>query len=638
MDTTFSSFRPDGHFGKRLDKMLANHVWATDPVKLVDLFRERTKIGWHTEFWGKYMHAAVPFWRYTGSKELGERIAASVRGVIALQEPDGYIGNYAPEDRYTRGWDVWGTKYTLMGLLHYYDGASYLRDQGLGIRDQGSHFNPSADEALEAAKRLCDCLIAVRGPEGRLGPDLRLTGMYGGLPSLSVLEPVVWLYRRTKEARYLAFADHIVRQMTEFPDGPQLVKLADVPVADRRFGEVNPFHAWNPEHALTKAYEMMSCYQGIVDYVEVRSTKDKRRSTKDKGPRTQDLLDAAIATARNIAETEINVAGGASAGEHWFHGADQQWRHISWLQETCVVTTWMRLCEKLRSVTGDPFWSEQLEKTFFNVYLASLNSECDTFACYTPLMGSRAPGHHHLRLHTNCCNANGPRGWLCVLNRAFTAEGDIATFDFYMSGLAEATIPALGETARFHLYTLYPREGSVTLTCVSEKPLDFTLRLRIPSFAEGATIEINDEKVDVATPAGGYCELRRTWRNGDKIVLTLPMPVRMHVLHDHVAFTRGPVCLARDSRFGDGALDEEVRDWAVTAEDLAGFRVTRADNPAMFMAVTGFLPMGSHHEDKDQECHPRAVQFTDYASAGNEWSPANRYRVWLPALIRGRTY
>ncbi len=645
MDKTFPSFRPDGHFGKRLDKMLANHVWATDPLKLVNLFRERTKIGWQTEFWGKYMHAAVPFWRYTGSKELGERIAASVRAVIALQEPDGYIGNYAPEDRYTRGWDVWGTKYTLLGLLHYYDWAAAKSMQNAECRMQNAECEmqnagefPSASEVIEAAKRLCDCLIAARGPEGRLGPDLRLTGMYGGMPSLSVLEPVVWLYRRTKEERYLDFADHIVRQMTEFPDGPQLVKLAGVSVADRRFGEVNPFHAWNPEHALTKAYEMMSCYQGLVDYVEVRSKKYEGRRTQDSGLRTQDLLDAAIATARNIAETEINIVGGASAGEHWFHGADQQWRHISWLQETCVVTTWMRLCEKLRSVSGDPFWSEQLEKTFYNVYLASLNSECDTFACYTPLMGSRAPGHHHLRLHTNCCNANGPRGWLCVLHRAFTAEGAFATFDFYMSGLAEATIPALGETARFRLYTLYPREGSVTLTCVSEKPLDFTLRLRIPSFADGATVEINDEKVNVATPAGGYCELRRTWCNGDRIVLTLPMPVRMHVLHDHVAFTRGPVCLARDSRFGDGALDEEVRDWAVTEDDLAGFRVTRADNPAMFMAVTGFLPMGSHYEDKDQECHPRAVQFTDYASAGNEWSPANRYRVWLPALIRGRTY
>ena len=116
-----AEMRPDGHFGKRLDKMLANHVETTDPVKLAALYREETKGHWQTEFWGKYMHAAVPFWRYTGSERLGAKIAASTRAIIGMQEPGGYIGNYAPENRYSRGWDVWGTKYTLMGLLHYYD-------------------------------------------------------------------------------------------------------------------------------------------------------------------------------------------------------------------------------------------------------------------------------------------------------------------------------------------------------------------------------------------------------------------------------------------------------------------------------------------------------------------------------------
>ena len=45
-----AEMRPDGHFGKRLDKMLANHVEATDPVKLAELYREDTKWMWLTEF------------------------------------------------------------------------------------------------------------------------------------------------------------------------------------------------------------------------------------------------------------------------------------------------------------------------------------------------------------------------------------------------------------------------------------------------------------------------------------------------------------------------------------------------------------------------------------------------------------
>ena len=157
-----AEMRPDGHFGKRLDKMLANHVEATDPVKLAALYREETKGHWQTEFWGKYMHAAVPFWRYTGSERLGAKIAAGVQAILAVQEPGGYIGNYAPANRYSRGWDVWGTKYTLMGLMHYYDYA--VRDPSL---------KPSAAKALEAAKRLCDYLIAERGPKGRT--ELRFT-------------------------------------------------------------------------------------------------------------------------------------------------------------------------------------------------------------------------------------------------------------------------------------------------------------------------------------------------------------------------------------------------------------------------------------------------------------------------------
>ncbi len=51
-------------------------------------------------------------------------------------------------------------------------------------------------------------------------------------------------------------------------------------------------------------------------------------------------------------------------------------------------------------------------------------------------------------------------------------------------------------------------------------------RGRIPSFAAGASVKINGKPVDAKLPPGGYCELRRKWRNGEIVELTLPMPVR----------------------------------------------------------------------------------------------------------------
>ena len=596
----------EGPFGAKLDQMIRNHVVATDAKKLAALFGEQTReTWWQTEFWGKYMHAAVPLWRYSGSRELGDRIAAGVKELLPHQEPGGYLGNYPDAARCGRGWDVWGMKYTMMGLMHWFD----------ATKDAAS---------LDAAKRVCDYLIGEIGPGGRRGRPIRFTGNYGGLPSCSVLEPVVWLYKRTGDKRYLDFASYIVKEMTEYPDGPQLVKLASVPVADRRFEVVPECHKHQGDHALTKAYELMSCYQGLLEYHEVTGRKD--------------LLDAAVATARNIAETEINLAGGAAAGEHWFHGADQQYRHISWQQETCVITTWMRLCEKLLALTHDPYWGDQLEKTFYNAYLASMNAACDTFAAYTPLMGYRAPGHHHCRLHTNCCNANGPRGWLTVLNQFFTAQGDTATFNFYMSSRAEAGIPSTGTRAVFRVYTLYPCENKVEIWYKGREKNAFTLKLRIPAFSGKTEVRVNGKPVSEEVRPGSYFAITRTWEAMDKVDITFSLPVEMHRLHDHVAFTRGPLCLARDTRFNDGALDDEIRADKVFSRDLATFQRVRCDDPSMLLAVSATLPVGYHTEDPDNGVYSSTIHFTDYASAGNLWRPDNRYRVWLPELIPGRTY
>ena len=594
--------RITGPFGKRLDRMVANHVMAIDSMLLSEVFHERTKEPWwQTEFWGKYMHSAVPFWKYIGSDVLKRKIDAGVENVIAAQEECGYIGNYFDADRYGHGWDVWGTKYTLMGLMHYYDGTGDKR-------------------SLEAAMKLCDYLIGEMGPGGRRGRPLRFSGSWGGLASGSVLEPVVWLYNRTKEKRYLDFAAYVVSELCDCEDGPQLVKLAKVPVADRRFGKVPEWYKNDPDRQLLKAYEMMSCYQGLVDYAE---TTGKR-----------EFIDAAVQTAEKIVEGEINLAGGAAAGELWFHGADQQYRHRSWQQETCVLTTWMRLCEKLLSVTDNPKWADQLERTFYNAYLGAMRPDGSEFASYSPLMGDRSSGHHHCRMHTDCCNSNGPRGYLAILESFLSAKDDVVTLNFYMSGNAKASVGD-GAVAKFQLYTLYPKSDTVELWYRSHEQRTFSLRLRIPSFSENTVVKVNGVPLDGAVKCG-YFTLRREWHEADKIELTFCMPVKMHRLHDYVGFTRGPVCLARDTRFADGALDEEIRADRITAADLAAFRLVRPPTSEMFMALSAELPAGYHTENPDSGIYPLSIHFTDYASAGNAWQPDCRYRVWLPELIPGR--
>ena len=278
------SVRLKGYLGERLDAMIARHVCGADVDYITAPFMEKTetKGWWQTEFWGKWMHSAVPYLGYCGSEKLRVSIDHGVDRMLASQEPNGYIGNYPDELRCGEGWDVWGMKYTLMGLLHYYDETR----SGLKVEVE------KGDRALNAAKRLCDYVIAEIGPSGKRGRELWQTGNWSGYASSSILEPVVWLYRRAGEKKYLDFATYIVKGMTEPKKGPRLLDLAlkGVSVADRNDAEYRKDDEWSYvcKHGRSKAYEMMSCYQGILDYVEVVRRNEKGENGESTPHNNQD--------------------------------------------------------------------------------------------------------------------------------------------------------------------------------------------------------------------------------------------------------------------------------------------------------------------------------------------------------------
>ena len=578
-----------GRIGDQLDRMIERHVIGTDVDYITAPFQEKTERHgwWQTEFWGKYMHAAVPYQRYTGSAKLKAAIDRGVARILASQEPNGYIGNYPDELRCGEGWDVWGMKYTMMGLLHAYDATKDAK-------------------TLAACRRVCDYVIGEIGPGGRRGRELWQTGNWSGYASSSILEPVMWLYNRTKEQKYLDFATYLVKGMTEPASGPRLLDLAlkGVSVADRNgHGNTPETHGgYVMKHNRWKAYEMMSCYQGLVEYAEATGRRD--------------LLDAAVATGNQIVADEINLAGGCACSEAWFHGAKKQHLPYMRLQETCVTTTWMRFCEKLLDVTGDPKWADQLERTFYNAYLAAMKADGSEFAGYTPLTGNRYHGQHHCYMHTDCCTANGPRGFLCFLRKLFETDGKTATFNFYSSALVKG----------FDMYSLYPRANTARIVSHTTGPL--ALRLRIPAWSAKTEVKVNGAVHEGVKP-GSYFTVSRDWALGDIVEIAFDMPVVAHTLEHHVAFTRGPVLLARDSRFADGDLTEPFRRGVKDGQPMPSFSAVRTPSDDFWMAFTATLPIGFHHANPEGRL-PETVMFCDYASAGNTWHRDNYYRTWFP--------
>ena len=97
--------RLKGPLGEKLDRMIERHVLGTDPNYITAPFMEKTetKGWWQTEFWGKWMHSAIPYSHYAPSDRMYNAIETGIGRILESQEPSGYIGNYPDELRCGEG-------------------------------------------------------------------------------------------------------------------------------------------------------------------------------------------------------------------------------------------------------------------------------------------------------------------------------------------------------------------------------------------------------------------------------------------------------------------------------------------------------------------------------------------------------
>ena len=90
----------------------------------------------------------------------------------------------------------------------------------------------------------------------------------------------------------------------------------------------------------------------------------------------------------------------------------------------------------------------------------------------------------------------------------------------------------------------YPLDGEVTVTVQAKKPVSFPLHLRIPAWAQEAHVQVNDEGADSAE-AGSFFVISRTWQDGDKVHISLPMQPRLtRWHHQSAAVEYGPLLMA----------------------------------------------------------------------------------------------
>lgn len=577
-----------GYLGSKIDLCIDERIKKQDVQHLIEPFKTRNETRlWQSEFWGKWILSAIAAYEYKHDPELLTMIQKAVSGLLETQTSDGYIGNYSKEAQ-LQHWDIWGRKYTLLGLLAYFD--------------------ISADQkALAAARKLADHLLTQVGTGLA---DIVKTGNYRGMPSSSILEPMVLLYRHTGESRYLDFAKYIVSQW-ETADGPKLIsKSMDGKSVADRFPKPPVWWGWDNGQ---KAYEMMSCYEGLLELYRITGEPV--------------YLKSAEMAVQNIIDTEINVAGSGTAFECFYHGANRQTDPAYHTMETCVTFTWIKLCNNLLRLTGNPKYADQIEKSVYNALLASMKNDGSQIAKYSPLEGIRQEGEEQCGMHINCCNANGPRAFTLIPKISLMTAAKEILVNFYSQSEASVKLSPKN-LINLNMVTSYPESDRVEISVRTEKPENFTLSLRIPEWSERNLVEVNGQSLEVVTK-GTYCRIDREWKSGDKVTLKLDMRGRLVTLNGYQAILRGPVLLARDSRFSDGFVDEAAV--IQNKDNMVDLIQTEKPDAPIWMAFTAPLVLGTDLEGGGR--NPKQIHFCDFASAGNTWDPNTRYRVWIKQTL-----
>ena len=583
-----NSIKIEGYLGDKIKLVIGQRIKNQDVDYLVEPFRHKNETHlWQTEFWGKWIQSAIAAYDYNRDPEMLLIIHKAITELLATQMPSGYIGNYS-DSAQLQQWDIWGRKYTLLGLIAYYD---LTGDKA----------------ALKGSCRLADNLMSQIGP-GKV--NIVKTGNYRGMPSSSILEPIVLLYRRTGDKRYLDFAKYIVVKW-ESADGPRLIgsALAGTPVSERF---PHPKEWWSYENG-QKAYEMMSCYEGLLELYRIIGDKT--------------YLKAVELAVKNIIESEINIAGSGTAFECFYKGAKYQTEPTYHTMETCVTMTWMKLCFNLLRLTENPFYADQIEKSMYNALMASLKGDGSQIAKYSPLGGIRHAGEEQCGMHINCCNANGPRAFMMLPRFAVMGAQNEIFINLY--GQNESVIP-INEKNKITIDQVsdYPVSGKIQIIINPEKPESFTIAFRIPQWSENTVMTINGTAVS-GINAGEYKKITRVWNKTDRVILEMDLSGKLMTLNGYQAILRGPVVLARDTRFGDGFIYESAIVQGINGKVNLVPSLKRPVN--VWMSFTAPLILGTDLEGDFR--NPLQVNFCDFASAGNTWGEDSRYRVWIPLTL-----
>ena len=454
--------------------------------------------------------------------------------VEAAQCEDGYLNTYftvkAPEERWTN-----------LAECHELYCAGHMIEAGVAF------FQATGKRRLLGVVcRLADHIDQVFGPG-----ENQLHG-YPGHPEIELA--LMRLYEVTDNHRYLDLVNYFVEERGAQPH------FYDIEYEKR--GRTSHWNIHGPawmvkDKAYSQAHEPLVLQQTAIGHAVrfvylMAGVAHLARLHKDEEKRQ-----TCLRLWDNMVQRQLYITGGIgsqSSGEAF--SSDYDLPNDTVYAESCASIGLMMYARRMLQMEADSRFADVMERALYNTVLGGMALDGKHFFYVNPLeVHPKSLAFNHIYDHVKpvrqrwfgcaCCPPNIARVLTSLGHYIYTPQPDALYVHLYVGN--EMAVSVGEKELRLKVSGNYPWNEQVDITVISPQAVQHIVALRLPDWCENPQVLLNGEPC-VGDVRKGYLHLNREWQEGDRISLTLPMPVRrvygnplLRHVAGKVALQRGPL-------------------------------------------------------------------------------------------------
>lgn len=567
----------------------------------------------------KWLEAVAYSLMWHPDEEL-EKTADDVIDLIgAAQQPDGYLDTYyiinGLEKRFTNLMD----HHELYCLGHMVEGAV-------------AYYNATGKRKfLDIAIGYADCVYENLGVE---------EGKIPGYPGHEVAEmALVALYGITKDEKHLKLAKYFVDQRGQSPlfFDVESEKNGNTCYWDDSYMKKQYYQAGKPvreqDVAEGHAVRAVYLYSGMADVASACEDEE--------------LFHVCEKLWENIVTKQMYVTGAIGATQHGeAFTFDYDLPNDTIYAETCAAIGLIFFSRRMFEITKESKYMDVVERCLFNGVISGMSLDGKRFFYVNPLeVNPEASEKDYNKKHVkperqkwfgcSCCPPNIARLLSSIGGYAYECNENSVYMNLFVGGKIEAVLN--GKKNVFKVETEYPWNGTVEINVENEEDSVFTYAIRIPDWCEKYKLTINGE-IEGYNLEKGYILLEREWKNGDKIVLSMDMPVVLveanpKVREDigKVAVMRGPIVYCVEEEDNGAQLQEvyleESPKFDIRFEEELLKGVVTLTTEGKRVSENGWSGMSLYRTYKGKEYQKQQLKFIPYYSWTNRG--VGEMTVWV---------